>query len=1465
MASFHSLASFSRLLRRGYCPPASSTRLAARARGFHLERLEDRCLMDGAGFIHTDPEPDPDSIVGVAEIEAHDDYAKATAATHQLRIDVLANDVLPEDAEGLRIKSVSDTLRGAKVNIVAGGKAIQYIRAADAPVYDSFYYIVEDEDGRLGKANVTIREQRTGSGGGSATPYWSAHDSYTLYEDAPATTLNVLANDREFKHGEIIALTAPERLGGAASIAADGTSIIYQPPAAQTGYDRFEYTVRAASGEEASFTVVVNVDKPVVTQSERYGFRLDIDAPTTKLDVLASDRVVGPVAQTPLIVDVSYPEVVGEIAIAADGRSLEYSPANGFIGSFTLEYVLRYGSAEHQVVSGSERVTVQNSFLAVDNWFQVATDANATALDLLANDPVLPRYSNDHRRLPDSTLTIVDVTAGSSGGTVALVDGRVLYTPAAGFAGEETFTYAVRDERGHEDSAEVTVQVGEPAPTGPLRKFYVPGELRQFLIDQAVERYQSSFGVTSIGYQYLDGPIEYYATSRTGVIAFDGDAMTLTSDYSTTNTQEAGVDEADIAETDGRYVYTFAHGKLVIVDLNDPTDPQPVSFTEFADRFDEMYLQGDRLTLLRRGWGKGSPSVVAVVDVSDRSAPSVVERTEIDGRIVESRAVGDRVFVAVNGIDLPPLEIASRTPANENGFSEYQTYETLDQYVARVSDTLIDDALPRYRTYDADGVEVAAGLLTAPQQIYEPNDASDNQLLSLVTFDVADGRAGPDHSVGVFSAPASEVYMSGSSLYVFRSTGNETAILKFAIAEDGSSDLVATGTVAGTLLNQFSVDEHEGQLRIATTEVRLEVSGTDRWGNPRLRQQQRFNNLLVLEEQSGELVRVGGIENLAPTETIKSVRFLDDRAYVTTFRVVDPLFAVDLSDPTEPVVTGALKIPGYSDYLHPVGEDYVIGIGRDADEITGRLGPLQVSLFYVGGDAPAVVDQVTLDGAGWHQSEAWFDHHAVAYFAEQGVLTLPVSWTETTEFDDNGDGWRDRVEYESFSAMWAFEIEVDDSGGGALDIGGRVAHETDGHSWYGGNAARRSMRIGDALVTLSEDYLLVNELHNVEQQIGAAYLGVLPQDDAFTIEEDSGPIVLDVLANDRPGVDGTKPSIIDVSTPGRSYGIGQPWGVPGLIDFRFIDVVTVDVWQPMTVDATYAPVSFDAEPPGTVEIAEDGGSLTFTPRADFAGAVSFTYTVHDALRGDQIATVTVTVTPVDDAPIANDDEFEVAAGETTPLDVLANDSDPDGYSGGTWRQPIYTDVLSSSYLVLDADTAQTLPPFSYVYGVKIIAVSAGDQGGSIEIDELGRGMNYTPADGFTGLETFTYTIADATGLEATATVSVWVGVEKPDESVLASPGERPVLLTPTAPPPSRPATRAALAPQTSEVLRPAPRATATNETPLTEKASRIIAPATQYRPQRRAALAPPAELSRRLDGDLVESLAIELAATDLER
>lgn len=1368
---------------------------AARRRhvSLHIEQLEQRMLMDGAGlmaeagFVNTNPPEDPDSIVGVAGIVAEDDHRETRRGTIQLRIDPLRNDALPEGSGSFRIKSVSATKLGHEVTISDDGQRLIYNAGEDGlQAGDTFYYIVETDDGKLGKANVNLSLEkpipriRGGWGGGGGSQVRTFNDRFSFFEDTSEQRLNVLGNDREFRDGEIISVSHVQSsysyygthqessLNGTIRIAEGGKALLFQPANGFTGTENFTYTVRNENGDEAIASVRIYINKPV---DVIYGFqarnRLDFGTENTTSEILFWQE--GPTSVEPFIEEINAPDHTGKFSVTPDGKRLVYEPDPNFIGSFNVSYTVRYGPEDYQFVTGNLYYRVQNSFLAVDNWFAVEPESNGTKLDVLENDPIWhPRHRNYRGDKPYVELKIASISTGDQGGQLRVADDgkSVFYQPAEGFTGNETFTYEVLASNGARDSATVTVHVADSIadPSG-VDRFANEAELQQFLIDKAVARYAQQFGV----YQERYAPLPVGVYDNYSIItnfASDSDQtqfLGTNADYSETNTQVAGIDEADIVETDGHYVYTFTSGTLVIVDVSDPTTPRPVSFTDFEGRFDLMYLQGERMTLLRNGSQWGGDAEILVLDISDRTAPTVVERTEIDGYISDSRAIGDRVHLVVKRSFLvpelggewlvepiPPTETDSATKQPslssdviidawyspiDRGEPGVWRNETLDQYVDRVRESLIETGLPSFRSFDATGEIVDSGLLTDATKVHKPVAGSD-LLVSLLTIDAGDDAAGPLAAATSFVADSNtEVYVSGESAYVFafdRQAGQST-VYKLAFEDDGSTPIVASGVVGGRLLNQFSADEYEGYLRVATTEVRSTTIETS-WGRQRV-QQQRFNNVVVLEQQGNQLAMVGEVTNLAPTETIHSVRFMGDRAYVVTFRVVDPLFALDMSDPTSPTVEGALKIPGFSNYLHPVGNDFLIGIGRDANEITGRVGPLQITLFNVSDlSNPHVADQVTFEGAQWANSEAWIDHLAVSFFAESGVLAIPITWSEPIEPDGEEVGLFGRAQTKNRSAIWTFKVDTENSEGASIVATGSVEHEASSYrqsrfpqpnvwrpgnlvvtgAWWGGGTydpgspARRALRVGESLITVSNNYIKINDLMDPSVQLGEIYLGQLTQDDSFTIDEDSGTNVLDVRANDLADPSGEPPQIVGVSQPTQG---------------------------------------------GVVVLSDDGETVLFTPEEDFFGTATFTYTALDALRGEETVTVNVMVENVPDDPTAVDDTYSVDMDSTsTVLNVLENDLNPDFST---------TPILIGYPYLISCDCAgsiDTLLPRHTIpiQGLRITDLGEPDQQGVVELDAWGQ-LTYTPAEGFEGIETFSYMITNAAGLTAVGVVSVQVG------------------------------------------------------------------------------------------------------------
>ena len=533
--------------------------------------------------------------------------------------------------------------------------------------------------------------------------------------------------------------------------------------------------------------------------------------------------------------------------------------------------------------------------------------------------------------------------------------------------------------------------------------------------------------------------------------------------FSATNVQEAGVDEPDLVKTDGKRLVTIAGGQLRLVDVGG-AEPRLVSTLRLDH---EPYLQGnllltgDRVLVLRPapyaevgvpqpmpvepGIGGARAGIAAdsmirrqgpsrtrvtVVDIADLAVPRVVSELTVDGDLVASRMVDGvaRLVLRSGPPNLPflfpsgseqSMEVAAE--ANRKVVAE----STLEQWLPTFTE---DGSTPRR--------------LTACGDVSRPEEFSGVGMLSVVTIDALDPRPGPAATV---IGAGELVYASAEHLYVTTNVwpecpanadclaGTSTDIHKFGIADEVRTTYEASGRVAGRLLNQFAMSEHGGDLRIASTDDAAQESA-----------------VAVLRQKDGVLEQIGAVGGLGKTERIFAVRFLGDRGYVVTFRQTDPLYVLDLADPTKPTVTGELKIPGYSAYLHPIGDHRLIGIGQDASD-TGRVQGLQVSLFDVADPAaPKRLANATLPGA---QSEAEFDHHAFLWWAKTGLTMVPVQ--------SHRDG--------SSSAV-GFTV----TGDGVTELG-RVAPRDR-------QPIRRSIVVGDRVLTLSESGLQGSDLATLAER-----------------------------------------------------------------------------------------------------------------------------------------------------------------------------------------------------------------------------------------------------------------------------------------------------------------------------------------------------------------------------------------------
>jgi uncharacterized secreted protein with C-terminal beta-propeller domain len=646
----------------------------------------------------------------------------------------------------------------------------------------------------------------------------------------------------------------------------------------------------------------------------------------------------------------------------------------------------------------------------------------------------------------------------------------------------------------------------------PLEQAQSVDDLKQWYIDTALAQWGSQLGQKVTGWWWNDGdffdgkgnevliPIASPAVGTpgtgSGTNSSSGNGGTSAGDYSSTNTQVQGVDEADKLLTDGTYLYALTQQGVDVI-LGDPA-----SSLSLIDHLDVQgntigsYLSGHRLTVIsdtgswdlpddggawgmlgigkRKAAGGASAAIaspvwnavrslpywggiyqpqitVTVFDVTSPDEATIVEETSLDGSLVSSRAVdGKLLLVLSDNLDIPSPQIVNADDART------RQYEDEASYLARLQAAFDANALPGFSMTVGEADEITGSLVDAAS-LYLPTSPTGTSLTMLVSLNTLDDAGGPDASTTVAGIGTGTVYASTSSLYIastewdITSHGQVTNLYKFDVA-DPALPLVASGSVPGVVLNQFSLDEHEGYLRIATT----------KWDNT-----DSSSGVFILgsDDQSATLDIIGSVTNIAPGQRIYSVRFMGDRGYAVTFRQVDPLWSLDLSDPTSPKVTGFLEIPGYSSYLQPLDENHLLAIGRDVNPDTGRIGALQLSLFDVS-DPTAPTRTATYEfaaGDGWWTgwSPAEWDHHAFSYFADQGILALPAM---------AGSHWNS-----GGAALQVFRVDPDTG----FTLLGTTTHTS---------SVERSLRIGDKLYSLSSTQLKVTLLDQPEDEIASVNL-----------------------------------------------------------------------------------------------------------------------------------------------------------------------------------------------------------------------------------------------------------------------------------------------------------------------------------------------------------------------------------------
>lgn len=627
-------------------------------------------------------------------------------------------------------------------------------------------------------------------------------------------------------------------------------------------------------------------------------------------------------------------------------------------------------------------------------------------------------------------------------------------------------------------------------------------------------------------------------------------------DYSKTNVQVEGVDEGDIVKTDGKYIYSISGQDLYITDAYPAEKASVLSKIAFKSQPEGLYLDGNTLVIYGTNNTISTYPIystfrrysnymfVKVFDVSDKKNPKQIRNLDFEGNLQTSRMTGDRLYLVTNTYNIYTAGDPVLPRVLENGAALSQDKSTPD---CLCPDVYYFD-MP-YRQYGmtsvasinlknpSEKIKNTLFLLDGAQNVFMSQDnlylaytkyIDEQDLTAEVLKDLLYPKLDQKTQVKITKIMNAEgVVLSREEklqkirqilygyVYGLPSEEQQTleATLKQKVQEkyaDISKELEKTvvqklsisngdlvykgyGEVTGQVLNQFSMDEQNGYFRIATTKNQT-------WSNLAPENMQAsYNNLYVLDPA---MKIAGKIENIAQGERIYSVRFMQNRAYMVTFKQTDPLFVIDLTTPVSPKILGQLKIPGYSNYLHPYDDTTLIGFGRQTEELEGGRvlnKGLKISLFDVSNVATPKEAATYEFGDAASTSQALYDHHAFYFSKEKGLLALPVELNETpniplpnaasTGSSTSAVGpaigivppeksiWR----APNFTGAYVFGITKD-----AITLKGKVSHtdpnltQNDVNYNYGSSyyitTVKRILNIGDTLYSLSDKYL---KMHNI--------------------------------------------------------------------------------------------------------------------------------------------------------------------------------------------------------------------------------------------------------------------------------------------------------------------------------------------------------------------------------------------------
>ena len=575
-------------------------------------------------------------------------------------------------------------------------------------------------------------------------------------------------------------------------------------------------------------------------------------------------------------------------------------------------------------------------------------------------------------------------------------------------------------------------------------------------------------------------------------------------DYSGTNNQEQGVDEADVVKTDGYHIYAINGNRLHIMGVPVFGELTAESVTKIEGSPREMLLDSahDRAVVFSQinvynlpddhplkklvGFWSGDDSAwywrikelskITVLDISNKAAPKLVREVFYEGWYQTARKIDSSIRLSGYSLIDPAIMWGWYRIWDHNHHDKGATKAEIASYIDRLH---LPDFIPQIYVRTPDGKFVTNSLSEGScRSFYRPTDSHARGISSVISFDLLGDSFfwDADHVVSNWST----FYASKDTLVLaepahdwwwywwYNDDPDQLNVHAFDISVPGQTHYIGSGRVDGYIIDQFSLDEEAGAIRVATT-----TGWWWRWWDEDSKRPEMENHVWVLENHGSGLDIIGHVGGIAKGERLETSRFEGDKGYLVTARYTDPLFTLDLTDRTSPRVIGSLEVPGFSTYLHPIDNGKLLAIGIDSTQRWRT----QISMFDVSNFAAPKLDAALPVDAqnSWGWSEALYDHKAFQYWAPKGLLAIPQStYAETYT---NGS-----YQYQYLSQLVLVNV---DPTGATLAVKGRIDHSAfynaNPNAWWRYADIRRSIFMGDFVYAISDKAVTAHRVSDLGQ------------------------------------------------------------------------------------------------------------------------------------------------------------------------------------------------------------------------------------------------------------------------------------------------------------------------------------------------------------------------------------------------